>query len=178
MQHRNPLTRDNLIVLQQGLDLLERIDDAAYETVTHPFSRHGIGSHFRHCLDFYQSFLAGVRDGVIDYDARQRDEALAKERCLAIARFEDIVESLERLPSNLGRMPLLVRLEHSGDAKDPLAWSESSVMRELQSLVSHTVHHYALIALMLRLNGFSPADEFGVAPSTLEYWRTPTLCAQ
>jgi hypothetical protein len=33
------------------------------------------------------------------------------------------------------------------------------------------VHHYALIALILRLQGFNPAAEFGVAPSTLQHWQ-------
>jgi hypothetical protein len=43
-------------------------------------------------------------------------------------------------------------------------------VRELQFLLSHTVHHYALMALILRLQGFNPAAEFGVAPSTLQHW--------
>jgi hypothetical protein len=54
----------------------------------------------------------------------------------------------------------------------------STVARELQFLLSHTVHHYALIALILRLQGFEPGEEFGVAPSTLAHWRREVVCAR
>jgi hypothetical protein len=75
-------------------------------------------------------------------------------------------------------MPLKVRLEEGGEQPDPSSWSCSSVRRELQSLVSHTVHHYALIALMLQLNGVEPTEEFGVAPSTLKQWRATAASAR
>ncbi len=178
MQHSNPLIEENLIVVRQGLELLEQMDDNCYATVCHPFSSHGIGSHFRHCIDFYDSFLTGLNEGIVDYDQRKRVEALGKNRSLAHSRLTEIHDAIESLPSDLGRMPLLVRLEHAGDEHDMEAWSESSVRRELQSLVSHTVHHYALIGLMLQLNGFTVAPDFGVAPSTLKHWRQPSLCAQ
>jgi hypothetical protein len=43
------------------------------------------------------------------------------------------------------------------------------VARELQFLQSHTVHHYAVIHLMLLQQGIRPDPEFGVAPSTLRH---------
>jgi len=52
---------------------------------------------------------------------------------------------------------------------DGSPWSESTVKRELQYLQAHTIHHYALIALILRIQGITPHDEFGVAPSTLRH---------
>lgn len=96
----------------------------------------------------------------------------------AISRFEATINRFEELSELDNQMPLVVRLEDSGDEQDPSSWSSSSVMRELQSLISHTVHHYALIALMLQLNGFEPSKEFGVAPSTLKQWRNTAQCAQ
>ena len=50
-------------------------------------------------------------------------------------------------------------------------WRPSSVGRELQFLVSHTVHHYALIRLLLEDHGIYAGEEFGVAPSTLAHQR-------
>jgi hypothetical protein len=47
--------------------------------------------------------------------------------------------------------------------------SASSVGRELQYLVAHTVHHFALMAVALRTCGHRLPDEFGVAPSTLRH---------
>lgn len=178
MQTRRSLIHENLAVLKQGLELLHGLDDDAYPHIKHPFSKYGIGSHFRHCLDFYRSFLKGVEEGRIDYDDRERDEPIETDRTAAISRFQATVHQLEELSALDDQMPVLVRLEDSGDEKDPSAWSYSSVMRELQSLVSHTVHHYALIGVMLQLNGFEPAEEFGVAPSTLKRWRAAASCAQ
>jgi hypothetical protein len=42
--------------------------------------------------------------------------------------------------------------------------------RELGMLLSHTVHHYALIAMLLRARGIEPPADFGVAPSTRAHW--------
>jgi hypothetical protein len=44
---------------------------------------------------------------------------------------------------------------------------ESSISRELQVLSSHTVHHFALIAITLRMHGVEIESDFGMAPSTL-----------
>ena len=178
MQTPNPLIQENIEVLRQGLELLNRLDDQVYPQVRHPFCKYGIGSHFRHCLDFYHSFLKGVEEGRVDYDDRQRDERIEKDRRAAISKFVATIKRLEGLPRLDNRMPLAVRLEDAGEEQDPSSWSCSSVMRELQSLVSHTVHHYALIAVMLQLNGFEPAEEFGVAPSTLKQWRATAPCAR
>jgi hypothetical protein len=45
----------------------------------------------------------------------------------------------------------------------------SSISRELQVLSSHTIHHFALIAMTLRMHGVELDAEFGMAPSTLRY---------
>ncbi len=63
------------------------------------------------------------------------------------------------------------------DAADESSWATSSVERELQFLRSHTVHHFALIAVILRLSGLEPGEEFGVAPSTLRYRKENGVCA-
>jgi hypothetical protein len=57
-------------------------------------------------------------------------------------------------------------------------WSRSTAARELQFLVSHTVHHYALIAFILRANGIDPGADFGVAPSTLAHRKSQQSCAR
>lgn len=44
--------------------------------------------------------------------------------------------------------------------------SYSSIGRQLQFLKSHTIHHYALIALFFRLQDYEPPEEYGVSTST------------
>ena len=178
MRTCNSLIQQNIEVLRQGLKLLSGLDDQVYPNVRHPFSNYGIGSHFRHCLDFYQSFLNGMELGWIDYDDRKRDDLIETDLRTAIEKFEAAIQRLELLSWVDGQTSVMVRLEYSGNRQDPGSWSCSSVMRELQSLISHTVHHYALIALMLQLNGVEPPEEFCVAPSTLKRWRETAQCAQ
>jgi len=159
---QSALLAANRQVLQQGADLLRTLDDEQYTLTARPLFAYGVGSHLRHCLDFYQSFLAGIAQGRIDYDARERDERTAQDRHLALARLSWLGESLAEC---LTDAPPALRVRQDG-----LPWAASSAERELQFLLSHTVHHFALIALILRLQGVEPGPEFGVAPATLEYW--------
>jgi hypothetical protein len=53
----------------------------------------------------------------------------------------------------------------------------SSVSRELQALSSHTIHHFALIAITLRVHGFDVDPEFGMSPSTLRFHADRELAA-
>lgn len=161
------LVDDNIEALKQGIELIARLDDRLYTRPNRELSLGGAGAHFRHCIDFYHSFLAGVGSGQINYDLRERDEGIEQNPLFAIARLNAIIEDLSRAPViEDGRM-LETLLEGSSDCD----WSISSLKRELQFLLSHTIHHYALIALALRSQGFDPGAEFGVAPSTLRHWR-------
>jgi hypothetical protein len=159
-------------VLEQGLSLLERIDDRLYAETGGLPVQSGVGSHFRHCIDFYQSFLVGIASGRIDYDRRERDTLVERDRVFAATRLRILINELQSLPPDGGEVGVLVSLEaESGESSESARWCPSTVARELQFLLSHTVHHYALVALVLRLQGFEPGEEFGVAPSTLKFWR-------
>ena len=168
---RNTVVEDNIILLRQGIDLIEAIGGCLYSNGKVPFLKNGVGNHFRHCIDFYNSFLSSFKTGKINYALRRRNGLVETDSSLAILEIEAIIKGLRRLsPADL-RRPVQVIVEESSGPLDPSVWSGSTVMRELQSLVSHTTHHYAIIALALRLQGFNPSEEFGVAKSTLGYWR-------
>lgn len=154
----------NLQVLRQGLELLAQLDDEQYTLTAGSLFAYGVGSHLRHCLDSYACFLHGLPTGRIDYDRRERAELTAQDRRYASTRIEWTMEVLRETLAQHQLKELQVR-------QDGPHWATSSVARELQFLLSHTVHHYALIALILRLQGFNPAAEFGVAPSTLKHWQ-------
>jgi hypothetical protein len=166
------LIAENIEALTQGVRLIERLKDRFYTQSNAALSLSPVGGHFRHCVDFYQSFLAGLESGRINYDHRERDGRIEENRLFAAARLNLIIESLNRLSEVEGRKRIEVILEGSPDDESGSNWSRSSLMRELQFLLSHTIHHYSLIALALRMQGFEPGVEFGVAPSTLKHWRT------
>jgi hypothetical protein len=164
---KSHLVDDNIEALKQGIELIARLDDRLYTRPNRELSLSGAGAHFRHCIDFYHSFLAGVGSGRINYDLRERDERIEQNRLIAIARLNAIIEGLSRVSAIEDNRMYDTLLEGSSDSD----WSASSLKRELQFLLSHTIHHYALITLALRSQGFDPGVEFGVAPSTLRHWR-------
>jgi hypothetical protein len=171
---KNRLIGGCVRVLEQGHALLGRLNDSLYASAEGLPVRSGAGSHMRHCLDFYQSLLEGVWTGRVDYNRRGRDALVARDRVCAAARIEIVIEELRALADLPGDTTLLVSPEDA----DADTWCASTLARELQFLLGHTVHHYALVALILRLQGFEPGEEFGVAPSTLAHRRQEALCAR
>lgn len=172
---QNLLTRKLAEILRQGVDLLAEIDDPLYTKAENGAFADGgaVGGHFRHCLEFVNCFLAGVGNGRIDYERRERNHQIENVREYAMIQYKIAVGALENFsdknfaPNGLDNFLLVKPEDAAGDAD---FWCESSVERELEFLQSHTIHHYALIAFKLRSFGFPVAAEFGVAPSTLRYW--------
>lgn len=165
----------NIAVLQQGLDLIRRLEDGLYEPETGRPQTGGVGMQFRHGMDFYFCLLAGLDSGEVDYECRQRDDRIAGDRHYAAERMEALIGKLETINDNdAGRLIRTRGEAPAGAGHDPAPWAASSVLRELQFLFSHTVHHYAIIRLLLAARGFETGQAFGMAPSTLRYWEQQT----
>lgn len=158
------LIAENIKVLREAQKLLERMDDRLYTKVEAPTFTSSIGAQLRHCLDFYQCFLNGIKTNHVDYDQRERDEATEQSRGRAMERIEATAARLWKLSFADEQATLWVK-------QDAPYWSTSSLRRELQFLLSHLVHHQALIAVMLRVQGFVPHEEIGIAPATLAHRR-------
>lgn len=168
-QSTNYLAERYVQILQQGINLLQNVNDAIY-THQGEFDRGSIGTHFRHTLDFAVNFLSGINIGKIDYNRRERDINIEQKLDNAVLRFKAVVNELNELPPNIANKQILVRLENADNASVDADWCISSVLRELEFLQSHTLHHYALIAAKLSGRGIKVDKEFGVSPSTLEFW--------
>lgn len=153
----------NLTILKQGEALLRRLCDEAYTRCLPSVFGSSIGAHVRHNLDHYACFLAGLPSGRIDYTARPRNPRIETERPHALAEFSRVCGAFETL--DMTSAALRVRSESNPDCPATL----SSMARELEFLLSHTIHHYAIVAILCRLQGISVDDGFGVAPSTLRH---------
>lgn len=156
----------NVRWLRQALVVIEGLDDLAYGSSPPGFAPHRVGGHLRHILEFYQCFIDGTEPGIIDYDARQRNKAIEQSVRAATAAICGIIRFFET-SLLCGEARVRVRMEDAPAAGCDLM--ESSISRELQILSSHTIHHFALIAMTLRLHGVEIDPEFGMAPSTLRY---------
>jgi hypothetical protein len=162
------LIEANRDLLQQGVSLLQSVDDHAYREPAPAFAPHRVGGHMRHVLEFYECLLGGLETSHIDYDARKRDLAVAADRAAAIARIDAVRNALALEPLLRSDPVLWVRMEDSDDVPGD-RYLTSSVARELQVLRSHTIHHYALIAMTLTAHGRTVPSNFGMAPSTLKH---------
>ena len=156
-----------ITTLETGEEVLADLDDALYCSVP-TISTSSVGQHIRHILDHFDSVLQAV-DQKIDYDARRRDHRVETDRQLAMNKISATVKalaSLDQRPDYLQR-GVLVKSDNNSPAA---GWTRSTLARELQYLFSHTIHHFALVALLLRAQGIAPHPGFGVAPSTLRHW--------
>ncbi|MCC7307527.1 MAG: hypothetical protein IT173_08170 [Acidobacteria bacterium] len=165
LQTDNSVLRSVVVELERGRELIERLDDVTYRRSANGTG--SVGGHFRHNLDFVNNFLNGVDGRRIDYNARERDARIEIDRGYAV----------EKLGLAMCRMCSLTdedldRLVYVRSEVDLTTWQPSSVARELEFINSHTVHHHALIAEKLAGFGITVMEHFGVAPSTLEYWKT------
>jgi hypothetical protein len=159
------LVQVNIGWLQQALTLMDRMDDKIFSTCPLGLAPHKVGSHLRHVLEFYQCFLDGIATSRIDYDARKRDESIELRRRSATTSILSVISRLEEVLSLGGDWELAVRVENADDD----VYLISSVGRELQALSSHTIHHFALIAITLKAHGLEVDRDFGMSPSTLRY---------
>lgn len=177
MSTRTLLLSESRRVLRQGVDLIESLDDELYARSGQPVAASGIGGHIRHCIDHVQCLLVGLDRGRIDYDGRQRDLRVETDRGYAVLRLREAVaalDALSRAPArDYGELQVKMDVPEGAAA----FWTSSSFERELQSMVSHTVHHFALIAFLARLGGASTTGDFGVARSTLAYWKEQNAAA-
>lgn len=156
----------NLHFLSQAERLVAQLDDDLFSKPAEGFYRSTIGGHLRHCLDHYDSFSNGIAEGRVNYDHRMRLPALESETSKALAKIQEVSAVLKGLSEGSPATALLIKMDCGLSA---VTWQSSTVGRELQFLVSHTVHHFAMIGGICRELGVQLESEFGVAPSTIRH---------
>src|SRR5262249_17850022 len=91
----------------------------------------------------------------------------------------ELIRGYRRLLDNLSReeLAIAVRLSVLLEPEGPAFETESTLGRELAFVVSHTIHHGAIIASTVRMLGGEVPRHFGVAPSTIA-WLERDRCAR
>lgn len=173
------ILEDTVVCIRQGIQLLTQLDKDRY-TEAHPNCYNStIGGHVRHNLDHFLCFEQGISSGEINYDARARDEFLENDPAYAASKMQELASFVRSLQEQNLDQPLKVKMDSGARHQEIERWSNSSLRRELQFLISHTIHHYALIATLYTRDGLQLPEDFGVAPSTLRYRKSrDAQCAQ
>jgi uncharacterized damage-inducible protein DinB len=161
-------SRSPLYALQDRLDeiasLLMEIDPRLYVARPAPGVSGSVGGHLRHALDHISALLAGEGSSELSYDRRERGTAVESDPGAALRQILRLRAALDRaVPRSLDE-PILVRSMVSSSAETTTAWSTFG--REVAFVMSHTIHHQAIIALLLDLQGVGVPHRFGVAPSS------------
>lgn len=168
MDASTAMANENIGILTQAEKLIGDLTDELFADHTIPPFQSSVGKHIRHVLDFYQAFLT-AEDDKINYDHRDRSMAIETNRMHAIEAIGHIIHRFESVQDADRRV--LSNNDDGGHRNPEHAFSISSVGRELQFLASHTVHHFAIIAIILVQQGYTPPRDFGVAASTLTHWQ-------
>jgi hypothetical protein len=156
-----------IVVLHQLSGVLRTTSDEQYVMKPVGVVNSSMGGHVRHCLDHVDPLLGGAIVGAISYDDRQRGTAVETMRTEAIEAIERQVRDLEDLRSLPLDYPITLRVLLA--ATGPAVNVETTLGREFAFVLSHTVHHNALIAVIAKLLCIPVPERFGYAPSTLAY---------
>ena len=155
-------------VLRQGESLLSSLSDEHYARKLPAVFGSAIGEHYRHCLDHFQSLLQGLDADEINYDHRERNRRIENDRTFGLSETHRIKRAFGSVPKRFLDCPINVRSKVSYEL-DAAPVIGSTVGRELMYAVTHSIHHYALIAVMCGMLEVPVPTGFGVAPSTLKY---------
>jgi hypothetical protein len=128
-----------------------------------------LGAHYRHCLEHFTSLLEGLNRGWINYDERPRHARLETDPLFAVGETRRLRARLVLLSPADEQRKIQVRglVMSSGPTVEHL----STVGREISYAIAHTIHHYALMAVLAATMEVVVPAGFGVAPSTEAYWR-------
>jgi uncharacterized damage-inducible protein DinB len=154
-------------VLRQLADVIRAMTDEQYRRKPVGVVSSNVGGHVRHCLDHVEALLAGVEEGEVNYDHRRRGTEVETNREAALEVIRRQQRQLLAFPLHSERRPL--RLSAMVSSCLPPTEVETTVGRELAFVLSHTVHHNALIAVMAQTLGIPVPERFGYAPSTIAH---------
>jgi hypothetical protein len=163
-----PLPSSSIEALTRLLDELAEalltVDVAVYCARLESKVSGTIGEHVRHCLDHVAALLTADPAVPLSYDRRERGTAVETNPGAALHQILRLKAMLARWHDRALDAPICVTSIVAAQREAVVSWS--TLARELVFVLSHTVHHQALIALLLLLHGVSVPDGFGYAPST------------
>ena len=160
----------SVAILKQLAEVVNQLSNDSYCTTLDVFSGASIGQHTRHILEFYSCLLKQKDNGVVCYDARERNMELEQSVEKTLECINNLIIELETF-ENDASITLVSTLQNI-EIETP-----SSLSREMLYALEHAVHHMAIIkiGLLLACPTLEIPANFGVADSTIQYRKQ---CAQ
>lgn len=156
------ITSDTLSQLKYIIDQLTSEEYTKKLTVLNDST---IGQHVRHILEFYICLSEGFGSGMVDYDRRKRNMSTQNDPNYAVIILDDLISTFS--VADVKDSSLTNMIEFNGVTIS----TDSSVGREMVYLIEHSIHHYAIIGIALRLcfKHIDIPQNFGVAHSTTKH---------
>jgi len=153
--------------LNELSDLLTQLSDDDFCCPCQDLSNASIGEHTRHIIEMFQCLENQYEAGIVNYDNRKRDYAIQTNTDFAKECIAEILNQVDKENKEL-------QIQQIIDSEELLI--QSNYQRELLYNLEHCIHHQALIKVAILQNVSIEVNEnFGVAPSTIEYRKQ---CAQ
>lgn len=162
------LLNSTCIALKQITMLLTLLSSQTKTKQRHLFVEQRIGAHVRHVHDHFRSLFVGLNSGIVDYNLRNRDSAEELDIQTSLTEHDKIFAKLNTLDISAARIEIISEINCHATENLQMA---SSVDRELLYLINHTIHHAAIIKLIMELGGVACPHEIGLAPGTATYYR-------
>ncbi|MFC3853580.1 hypothetical protein ACFOSD_12095 [Salinispirillum marinum] len=123
------------------------------------------GRHVRHILDHYLALSVALSSGTdIDYEHRQRDPRVEVDSSYALMLLQCVQTELA---THIKHGDRALILHYCTD--DDNAPVTTTLARELVFLTQHSIHHFALVEMLVVIQGGAMPPGFGVNPSTRRY---------
>jgi uncharacterized damage-inducible protein DinB len=162
-------------LLQQLFDLVESLSHEEYTQKPVGVVESSIAGHLRHNLDHIEALLRGLRSSSLNYDHRERGTNIERDRFAGMEAILRLEQELRDFPWH--QVPHLLKLTTLVSPDSEPITTPTSPERELAFVVSHTIHHNAIIGIMAKLLGIELPAMFGYAPATIVHQRSRT-CAR
>ncbi len=172
-----PVIQGNLEGIEQGIELLLAMTNEQYIHQPKPFIESSTGEHLRHILDLYRALMMTEKANVIDYDVRRRGALVESCRQTGLSELHQVKGWLESLADDPVDRKIVICSEVLLSEKK-VAQAETTLLRELIFVSSHTVHHYAMMSVTAKLCDFQAPLHMGLAPTTISGLRDDKQCVQ
>jgi uncharacterized damage-inducible protein DinB len=151
-------------LLDELATVLRRVSSPVYTARSFPGVSGSIGQHVRHVLDHVAGLCAAAPSGLLSYDRRERGTDVEADVSAALRTIMHLQAALGRFDQHDEDAPITLTSALAHGA--PPVAAQSTLAREMLFVISHTIHHQALIAVLLAAAGRTVPDGFGLAPST------------
>lgn len=151
-------------LLDELEQLLGGVNDDVYCARFAPSVSGSIGEHVRHCLDHVAALVSANPSNTLSYDRRHRGTAVETDPTQAIRQIVELRRAFDAWSRRSLDEPIRVMSVIAASGESVTGWS--TLGRELAFVLSHTIHHQAVIAVLLAVHGHEVPDRFGHSPST------------